>query len=63
GGSEIGLVTAVEEDNGKPRLLVFVPHSPNPAQGRLLSLAPERVTATDWSVDRALKRLFSLGKV
>jgi uncharacterized membrane protein len=62
GGAEVGLVTAIEgAENGK-QLVVFVPHSPNPSQGRLLRLPANRVIATDWSVDRALKGLFSLGK-
>jgi uncharacterized membrane protein len=63
GGAEIGLVTAVEGNGEAQRLVVFVPHSPNPAQGRLVRLPPSRVIATDWSVDRALKGLFSLGKL
>ncbi|HXG53118.1 MAG TPA: DUF502 domain-containing protein [candidate division Zixibacteria bacterium] len=62
GGAEIGLVTGSEGNGEAQRLLVFVPHSPNPAQGRLLRLSPGRVIPTDWSVDRALKGLFSLGK-
>jgi uncharacterized membrane protein len=62
-GTEIGLVTASEGDGDLKQLLVFVPGSPNPSQGRLLRLPADRVIATNWSVDRALKGLFSLGKV
>lgn len=63
GGAEIGLVTATEGDGDRKQILVFVPHSPNPAQGRLLRLPANRVIATDWTVDKALKGLFTLGKI
>jgi uncharacterized membrane protein len=63
GGAEIGLVTSVEGNGDGKQLVVFVPHSPNPAQGRLLRLPVDRVIATDWSVDKALKGLFTLGKI
>lgn len=63
GGTEMGLVTATEDSGDAMRLIVFVPGSPNPAQGRLLRLPPNRVLATDWTIDKALKSLFSLGKV
>ncbi|MGH7797886.1 MAG: DUF502 domain-containing protein [Candidatus Binatia bacterium] len=60
---EIGLVTATEGDGGSKQLIVFVPCSPNPSQGRLLRIPASRVTPTDWTVDKALKALFSLGKI
>lgn len=60
---EIGLVTATEGDGGAKQLIVFVPCSPNPSQGRLLRIPASRVAPTDWSVDKALKSLFSLGKI
>jgi uncharacterized membrane protein len=63
GSTEIGLVTASEGEGNAKQFVVFVPGSPNPAQGRLLRLPAHRVIATDWSVDKALKSLFSLGKV
>ncbi|HWO43717.1 MAG TPA: DUF502 domain-containing protein [Candidatus Eisenbacteria bacterium] len=63
GGAEIGLVTASDGTADERQLLVFIPHSPNPAQGRLLRLPASRVIATDWTVDRALKGLLTLGKV
>jgi uncharacterized membrane protein len=62
GGAEVGLVTTTEGSGDATQLVVFVPGSPNPAQGRLLRLPPSRVVATDLSVDKALKGLFSLGK-
>jgi uncharacterized membrane protein len=63
GGAEVGLVTAAEGTGDAAQLIVFIPGSPNPAQGRLLRLPPSRVIGTDWSVDKALKALFTLGKV
>lgn len=63
GGTEIGLVTATEGEGSAKQFVVFVPGSPNPAQGRLLRLPAERVVTTDWTVDKALKSLFSLGKI
>lgn len=62
GSTEIGLVTASEGEGSAKQFVVFVPGSPNPAQGRLLRLPAERVVTTDWTVDKALKSLFSLGK-
>ena len=61
--TEIGLVTASEGDGEAKHLIVFVPGSPNPSQGRLLRIPASRVDATDWSVDKALKSLFSVGKI
>jgi uncharacterized membrane protein len=63
GSMEIGLVTASEGDGGSKQLVVFVPYSPNPSRGRLLRIPASRVTPTDWTVDKALKALFSLGKI
>jgi len=63
GGTEIGLVTGSEGAGSAKQFVVFVPGSPNPAQGRLLRLPAHRLIATDWTVDKALKSLFSLGKV
>jgi len=60
---EIGLVTASEGDGEAQHLIVFVPGSPNPSQGRLLRIPASRVETTDWTVDKALKSLFSVGKI
>jgi len=57
------LVTASEGDGEARQLIVFIPGAPNPSQGRLLRIAAGRVEPTDWSVDRALKSLFSVGKI
>jgi uncharacterized membrane protein len=63
GWSEIGLVTSLESNEGSQQLVVFVPGSPNPSQGRLVRLPVARAIRTEWSVDAALKYLFSLGKI
>jgi uncharacterized membrane protein len=63
GCTEFGLVTASEGEGTSKLLVVFVPGSPNPAQGRLLRIPAGRVIATEWTVDKALKALFSLGKI
>jgi len=63
GGAEMGLVTSIDGEGEAKQLVVFVPGSPNPSQGRLLRLPANRVLPTDWTVDQALKRLFSLGKI
>lgn len=63
GGVEIGLVTSVEGTDEAKQLVVFVPGSPNPSQGRLVRLPASRAIRTDWTVDQALKNLFSLGKI
>jgi len=63
GAAELGLVTGSEGPGDAARLLVFVPGSPNPSQGRLLRLPRTRAIPIDLPVDRALKELFSLGKL
>jgi len=62
GAREIGLVTGTVAQGGEERLLVFVPGSPNPSQGRLLLVPESRVLDARLKVDQALKSLFSLGK-
>ena len=63
GSTEIGLVTAAEGEGSARQFVVFVPGSPNPSQGRLIRIPASRIIATDWTVDKALKALFSLGKI
>lgn len=60
---EIGLVTFSGSHGETNQLVVFVPFAPNPSQGRLLHSSANRVTRADWSVDKALKPLFSLGRI
>ena len=63
GSEEVGLVTnEVGDEQGVPRLLVFLPGSPNPTTGRLLVADPATVRPVDVSVHEALKALVSAGK-
>jgi uncharacterized membrane protein len=57
------LIRTGRSGGGSKQLIVFVPGSPNPSQGRLLRIPANRVTPTDWPIDKALKTLFSLGKI
>ncbi len=62
-GFEIGLVTGeADGPDGKPHKLVFVPSSPNPANGRLLLLAPERLLPLPARTADALRTLVAIGK-
>jgi uncharacterized membrane protein len=62
-GDELGLVTGTCADlQGGERTLVFVPGSPNPANGRLLLLAPADVRRVEVRVGDALRALVAMGK-
>jgi uncharacterized membrane protein len=43
--------------------LIFLPGAPNPAQGRLVLVEPQRCLPTDIPVAAALKALLSTGKI
>jgi uncharacterized membrane protein len=60
---EIGLVTASAGDAEAKHLTVFRSLLAQPSQGRLLRIPASSVIPTDWTVDKALKALFSLGKI
>lgn len=60
-GEEIAFVTRESEAGGP--LWVFVPAAPNPAAGRLLAVAPERVRPLDMTVAQGVRHIVSLGKV
>jgi uncharacterized membrane protein len=63
GGLEIGLVTGeTQGPDGCPRVLVFVPGSPNPANGRLVLVDPAEARPLDARVADALRALVSIGK-
>lgn len=63
GGHEIGLITGdCKGPDGNPRVLVFVPGSPNPSNGRLVLVAAKDVTKLDSRVSDALRTLVSMGK-
>ncbi len=62
-GFEVGLVTGrAQGPDGSEHTLVFVPSSPNPSNGRLLLLPPERVQKLDLRAADALRGLVSMGK-
>ena len=62
-GFEIGLVTGTADGpDGTEHTLVFVPSSPNPANGRLLLLPPGRINKLDLRAADALRGLVSMGK-
>lgn len=62
GGGELGLITGRAVVDGAERLLVFLPGSPNPANGRLLLAAPEEVQQVGIRVAAALRALVAMGK-
>lgn len=64
GTMELGLVTEELKVAGeeKPRYVVFLPGSPNPALGRMVLVEPERCIPTQIQVDAAIKALLSTGK-
>ena len=63
GGYEIGLITGnATGPGGQEHTVVFVPGSPNPAAGRLLMIAPERLQRLDVRAADALRGLVSMGK-
>lgn len=63
GGFEIGLVTGrAPGPDGEQHALVFVPSSPNPTNGRLLLLPPDRLQKLDLRAADALRGLVSMGK-
>ncbi|MBP8300084.1 MAG: DUF502 domain-containing protein [Planctomycetes bacterium] len=62
-GFEMGFITGeAEGPDGKPHTLVFVPSAPNPTNGRLLLLAPDKVRKLDVKTADALRALVSMGK-
>jgi len=62
GAWQLGLVTQRVASAEGEQVLVFVPGSPNPTTGRLISIAPGRLLAAPLSVNDALTGLVSLGK-
>jgi uncharacterized membrane protein len=62
-GFEIGLVTgSAPGPDGEEHSVVFVPSSPNPTNGRLLLLPPDRIRKLDLRAADALRGLVSMGK-
>lgn len=62
-GFEVGLVTGTAPGpDGDEHTVVFVPSSPNPTNGRLLLLPPDKVVELDLRAADALRGLVSMGK-
>jgi len=60
---QLGLVTNTTlGEDGKPRLLVFVPSSPTPTTGRLLVIEPHAVKRLKMPVNEMLRVLVAMGK-
>lgn len=62
GAWQLGLVTQRVATSGGEQVVVFMPGSPNPTTGRLISIAPDRLVPAPLSVNDALTGLVSLGK-
>jgi uncharacterized membrane protein len=60
---ELGLVTnRIDDADGKPKLVIFIPGAPNPTSGRLVIMDKEMVKPLSMPVSDALKALVSMGK-
>jgi uncharacterized membrane protein len=65
GAKAVGFVTRLmsEETTGREMAAVFVPTTPNPTGGFLLTLPVEALTPTDWTMDQAMAFIISGGAV
>ena len=60
---ELGLITnRILDDQGQPKLLIFIPSVPNPTSGRLIVMDPALVKPLAMPVNETLKALVSMGK-
>ena len=60
---ELGLVTnTIPGEDGKTKLVVFVPAAPTPTTGRLVIIEPQTVKRLKISVSETLKVLVAMGK-
>ncbi len=63
GGQQLGFITGeTKGPDGDPRTMVFVPGSPNPTNGRLVLVAPDRLQRMDVRPADALRSLVAIGK-
>ena len=65
GTKAVGFVTRLMAEEGSSREMaaVFVPTTPNPTGGFLLTLPVEALTPTDWTMDQAMAFIISGGAV
>lgn len=65
GTKAVGFVTRLmrEDGTGREMAAVFVPTTPNPTGGFLLTLPVEALTPTDWTMDQAMAFIISGGAV
>ena len=65
GTKAVGFVTRLmtEETTGREMAAVFVPTTPNPTGGFLLTLPVTALTPTDWTMDQAMAFIISGGAV
>ncbi|HEV2539081.1 MAG TPA: DUF502 domain-containing protein [Frateuria sp.] len=65
GTKAVGFVTRLmaEEGSGREMAAVFVPTTPNPTGGFLLTLPVQALTPTDWTMDQAMAFIISGGAV
>ena len=65
GTKAIGFVTRImiEEGSGREMAAVFVPTTPNPTGGFLLTLPVEALTPTEWTMDQGMAFIISGGAV
>ena len=60
---ELGLVTnRITDNEGKEKLIIFIPGVPNPTSGRLIVIDKESVKPLAMPVNETLKALVSMGK-
>lgn len=63
GGRELGFITGeAAGHDGKTKTIVFVPSSPNPTNGRLVLVDPDRLDKLDVRPADALRTLVAIGK-
>jgi uncharacterized membrane protein len=62
-GVELGLITGESTGvDGQPKVVVFLPSSPNPTNGRLLLVDPQQLRKLDLKVADVLRVMVSMGK-
>ena len=60
---ELGLVTnSISDNEGNPKLVIFIPGVPNPTSGRLIVMDKVSVKPLSMPVNETLKALVSMGK-